>query len=231
MVAPNAMRGPGARAGTSLTRKRDPLTWSPDQVRHMAAVADRLGWRTVATAMLLNEWIGQREGDVLILPPFKVEAEALVIRQGKTKRVVAVPVHLESHLVARLKGEAEREGAVLSASHLLLNDRTGQPWNEHTFRHMFAEVRAAAAAGVPAEGNQAAIEGMPTCAGLRFMELRHTDVTRLHEAGVDYLGISGITGHTPGSVQAMCDKHYLVRTAKVAEGAFRKRLAAERDEK
>ena len=70
--------------------------------------------------------------------------------------------------------------------------------------------------------------GSSLCGGvLWFMELRHTAVTRLHEAGVDFLGIAGITGHTPGTVQAMCDKHYLVRTAKAAEGAFRKRLAAE----
>jgi integrase len=218
---------PASRPGISLTRKRDPRPWSPDQVRHMAAVADRLGWRSIGTAMLLNEWIGQREGDVLTLPPFRVEAEALVIRQGKTKRVVALPVHQVPHLVARLRAEAERDGAVLSPTHLLLNDRTGQPWNEHTFRHTFADIRAAAVTGLPATADQPAIDPMPSCADLRFMELRHTAVTRLHEAGVDYLGISGITGHTPGTVQAMCDKHYLVRTAKAAEGAFRKRLAAE----
>jgi integrase len=218
---------PASRPGISLTRKRDPLPWSPDQVVHMAAVADRLGWRSIGTAMILNSWIGQREGDVLTLPPFRVEAEALVIRQGKTKRLVALPVHQVPHLVHRLKAEAERDGAVVSTTHLLLHDRTGQPWNEHTFRHTFADIRAAAAAGVPAQGDQPAIDAMPSCADLRFMELRHTAVTRLHEAGVDYLGISGITGHTPGTVQAMCDKHYLVRTAKAAEGAFRMRLAAE----
>jgi hypothetical protein len=52
-------------------------------------------------------------------------------------------------------------------------------------------------------------------------------VTRLHEAGVDEQGIAGITGHAPGSVRAMLDRHYIVRTAKAAEGAFRRRLAAE----
>jgi hypothetical protein len=67
---------PASRPGISLTRKRDPLPWSPDQVLHMAAVADRLGWRSIGTAMILNSWIGQREGDVLTLPPSRVEAEA-----------------------------------------------------------------------------------------------------------------------------------------------------------
>lgn len=44
---------------------------------------------------------------------------------------------------------------------------------------------------------------------------------------MDDLGISGITGHTPGSVRAILDRHYLIRTTKAAERAFRKRLAAE----
>jgi hypothetical protein len=220
-----------SRPGITLTRQREPRIWAPEEVRHMAAVADRLGWRSLCTAMLLNEWCGQREGDVLRLPPVRAEGEALVIRQGKTGRRVALPVHLVPHLVERLRAEAERDGAVVSPTHLLLHDRTGQPWNEHTFRHVFAEVRAAAAAGLPAQGDQPAIAAMPSCADLRFMELRHTAVTRLHEAEVDDLGISGITGHTPGSVRAMCDKHYLVRTAKAAEGAFRKRLAAEGGER
>ncbi len=114
-----------------------------------------------------------------------------------------------------------------SATRHLRHDRNGQSWNEHTFRHMFAEVRAAAVAGLPAQGDLPAIEAMPSCADLRFMELRHTAVPRVHEAQVDCLGISGITGRTHGTMQVMCDKHYLVRTAKADEGAFRKRLAAE----
>jgi hypothetical protein len=220
---------PASRPGISLTRQREPLPWAPHQVVHMAAVADRLGWRSIGTAMIFNEWLGQREADVLKLPPMRVEGGAMIIRQGKTGRLVALPAHIVPHLVERARSEADRPGAVVSATHLLLNDRTGLPWNEHTFRHVFADIRAAAAAGVPAIGALPAIDAMPSCADLRFMELRHTAVTRLHEAEVSPLGISGITGHTEASVQAMCDKHYLVRTAKAAEGAFRKRLAAEGD--
>lgn len=220
---------PAARPGISLVRQRDPVLWPRAAVAHMAAVADRLGWRSVGTAILLNEWIGQREADVLALPPWSLEAGALALRQGKTGRRVVLPVHLVPHLAARLQGEAARPGAVASLSHLLLHERTGKPWNGHTFRHVFAEVRAAAAAGLAGDAarGEAPVAAMPACAELRFMELRHTAVTRLHEAGVDDLGIAGITGHTPGSVRAILDRHYLVRTARAAEGAFRKRLAAE----
>ena len=73
----------------------------------------------------------------------------------------------------------------------------------------------------------AAAKEMPECDGLWFMELRHSAVTVLHEAGVDPIGIAGMTGHTEGSVRAILDKHYLIRTSRAAEGAFRKRLAGE----
>lgn len=208
---------PARRPDIVLPVKREPRIWSPEEVRHMAATADAMGWRSLGTAVLLNEWIGQREGDVLRLPPWRVEAESLVIRQGKTQRRVALPVYLIPHLVERLREDAEMR-RVSSATHLLLNERTGRPWNGYTFVRVFAEARAKAA------------ETMPSCAELRFMELRHTAVTRLHEAGVDALGIAGITGHTPDSVRTIVHRHYLRQTEKAAAVAFRTRLAAERNE-
>lgn len=208
---------PAARPGLSVRRQREPVLWSPEAVRHMAAVADRLGWRSMATGILLNEWLGQREGDLLALPPWSREAGTLLLRQSKTGRRVALPIHLVPHLVARLDGEAARPEAVRSLTRLLVHDRTGQAWSTHTWRHVFADVRAEAA------------REMPACAELRFAELRHTAVTRLHEAGVDEQGIAGVTGHTPGSVRAILDRHYLVRTGKAAERAFKARLEAERE--
>jgi integrase len=68
---------------------------------------------------------------------------------------------------------------------------------------------------------------MPACADLRWMELRHTAVTMLHQAGLDALAISSITGHTAQSVTTIIDRHYLVRTSAAAEGAFKARLAKE----
>jgi hypothetical protein len=211
-----------ARPGITVRRQREPRLWSAEEVRHMAAVADALGWRSMGTAILLNEWIGQRVSDVLALPPWRAETGALVFEQGKTRRRVALPLHLVPHLVERLRAEAAR-AEVASATHLLLHDRTGRPWTLSTFEHVFAEVRAAAVRGLPDEG----LAPMPGCAELLFRELRHAAATRLHEAGVDELGISGITGHTAQSVRLILDRHYLVRTGLAAERAFRQRLAAE----
>jgi hypothetical protein len=217
---------PAARPGLMVRRQREPLLWRPEQVTNMVAVADALGWRSVGTAILLNSWIGQRVSDVLALPPWSPEGGALTFRQGKTGRRVALPIGLVPAVVERLRAEAQRPGAVRSPTHLLLHDRTGRPWQISTFEHVFAEVREAAVRGVP----EAGLPPMPDCAGLLFRELRHTAVTRLHEAGVDDLGIAGITGHTPGSVRAVLDRHYLVRTERAAAEAFRRRLEHENRE-
>jgi hypothetical protein len=230
---------PAAKPGISLQRQREPRLWSAAAVEHMAAVADRLGWRSIGTAIILNEWIGQREADVLALPPWEREGGAIVLRQGKTGRRVALPVYLVPHLVARLDAEAARavvvrmprpRGTGADAQPLMLpHDRTRRSWKRFRFSHVFAEVRAAAIAGMPADEARGlpALPPMPACEDLRFAELRHTAVTRLHEAGVDEQGIAGITGHTPGSVRAILDRHYLIRTTKAAERAFKTRLAAE----
>jgi integrase len=212
-----------ARPGIGLERQREPVLWSPAEVAHMAATADAMGWRSIGTAILLNDWLGQRVSDVLALPPHQVEAGALVIRQGKRQRRVALPLHLVPHLVERLQAERTRDGAVVSATHLLVHDRTGQPWKLFTFDHVFAAIRAKAAAG----DEEAGLPAMPSCSGLRFAELRHSAVTRLNAAGVDPIDIAGITGHAEKSVRQLLDRHYLIRTAKGAERAFMARLKAE----
>jgi integrase len=220
---------PAAKPGLVMRRQRDPVLWSREAVVHMAAVADRLGWRSIGTAILLNEWLGQREADILALPPWREEGGAIVLRQGKTGRRVVLPVHLVPHLVERLKSESARPDAVRGLAQMLVHDRTGRGWNEHTFRHCFAAIREAAAKGLPEDrkAGLCVLSAMPGCLELRFAELRHTAATRLHEAGVDEQGIATITGHTPGSVRAILDRHYLIRTERGAEAAFRRRLAAE----
>jgi hypothetical protein len=212
-----------AGAGISVQRQRDPVLWTPELLAHMVATADAMGWRSQGTAMLLNYWCGQRQADILALPPYRLEQGAIVLQQGKTRRRVSLPVHLVPELVARLEGERGRNTVLASTTHLLLHDRTTQPWLNYTFTHVFAEIREAAAAGLPAHG----LPPMPACASLRWMELRHAAVTVLHAAGVDPLGIAAITGHTPGSVQSILDRHYLIRTSAAAEGAFRARLNKE----
>lgn len=210
-VATNA----AARPGIAVQRQREPVLWTAPMLAHMVATADALGWHSQATAMTLNAWIGQRQADVLALPPWQFEAGALVLRQGKRGRKVSLPVHLVPHLVARLQQERARANALASTRFLLLHEGTGQRWNEYTFGHVFAAIRAEAA------------KTMPECADLRWMELRHSAVTYLHDAGVTEIGIASITGHSVKTVRDLLDRHYLIRTAAGAENAFRMRLAKE----
>jgi integrase len=228
------------KPGLVVTRQREPRIWTPAEVRHMAAAADALGWRSIGTAIVLNDWIGQREADVLALRPWAVETASLRLTPNKTRhstgRTVVLPVHLVPHLVERLRAEAMREKAAPvvklrpgkeEVPVLLRHEKTGAAWNEHTFRHVFADIREAAAAGIQAPDGSEILPPMPSCADLRFMELRHTAVTTLHGAGVDALGISRITGHSPKTAQAIIEKHYLGESEEGAAAAFGRRLAKE----
>lgn len=183
-------KNPATRPGISLRRQREPRLWSPAAVAQMVAAADRLGWRSIGTAILLNEWVGQREADLLALPPW--QGGGIHLRQGKTGRQVILPVHLVPHLVERLAAESQRQvvvrlppraGDAPRRATLLRHERTGLEWNPHTFRHVLADMREAAAKGLPATADAPALDPMPECEGLIFMELRHTAVTRLHEGG------------------------------------------------
>lgn len=221
---------PAMRAGISVERQRDPVLWPRAELDHLMATADAMGWRSQATAMLVNYWAGQRQGDILKLAPWSVEQGTMVLRQGKRGRRVPLPLHLVPELVARLEGERQRAGAVHSLTHMLLHEGAGRPWQAHTFTHVFAEIRALAAKGGEArapDGTVTAIAAMPSCAALRWMELRHTAVTAWSDAGLDALAIAGITGHTPETVQTILHRHYLVRTTAGAERAFKARLARE----
>lgn len=214
---------PALRAGISVERQREPVLWTRQQLDHLVATADAMGWHSQGTAMVLNFWCGQRQADVLALAPWQMEQGAIVLKQRKRGRKVSLPVHLVPELVQRLEAERQRTSKLASLTHMLLHETTGRPWQSYTFTHTFAEIRDVASKGDPAKG----IPAMPSCANLRWMELRHTAVTALHQAGLDPLAISSITGHTPQSVTAILDRHYLVRTSEAAEQAFKARLAKE----
>lgn len=221
------------RPKISTERQREPQLWTRPMLAHMMHVADTLGWRSQATSMLLGFWTGQRQEDILTMRSWTKADGTLVLRQGKTGRHVPLPLHLVPELVARLEGERKRPGQTVSTTHMLLHDRTGQRWRSFTFTHVFAEIREAAAKGgrfASAEGETVEIEPMPECARLLWRELRHTAVTELRKAGLDALGISGVTGHTPASAQNILKRHYLIETSKANENAFRARMAMEAGE-
>lgn len=227
------------------------LIWPRAAIEPFVAAADQLGLHSVGTAVLLNEWLGQREGDVLRLSRNVLRNGTLWVRQGKTGAGVALPVDLVPHLVRRLEEEAARVAAhqvdedkararlgvtaeVLPLT-ILVCERTRLPWGVHHFRHAFAEVRSEAAKTHPSFEIDHLMPGRDMAhpdafkvkmTSLTFMRLRHTAVTRLGEAECDDGLISTISGHSRATVSQILER-YMVRTSKMARLAFGKRATAE----
>jgi hypothetical protein len=216
--------------GSKPTRTEDDL-WTPEEVQIFAAVAEHMGWPSVGLAVQLNEWCGQRQGDILAMPDAAYRAGRVSIRQSKTGAQVALPVDLVPSLLDALETNRvrkidarraaedkarERSTAAIHATTLLIAESTGQAWKEDHFRHIFADVRAEAA------------KWCPSLERKQFMLLRHTAIVRNAEAGCDVAEIISISGHTMASANTILER-YNVRTRAAAEGAFRRRLKANQD--
>jgi integrase len=223
-----------ALAGTDPTG----LIWPREAVQVMVETADATQppRPSIGDAVLLNEWLGQREGDILRMPRTVLRAGSLVLRQSKTGAGVALPVSMVPHLEARLQAALGRTARLSpQPSTIIVNEDTGLPYRADNFRHVFAKVRAKAAEKCPtfevdhlmpgrdmADANAFTIR----MTDLTFMALRHTAVTRLAEAECDVQLIAAITGHAQATVLTIIER-YMVRTAKMARLAFGKRMAAE----
>ncbi len=210
------------------------LIWPREAVRAFAAAADAMGRPSVGTAVVLNEWLGQREGDVLRLPRHAWRAGSLIVRQSKTGARVSLPVSLVPHLAERLEAELARTRST-PATAIILSEETRRPYTADNFRHVFSAVRARAAKTsphfdidylLPGRDAQEAHAFRVRMRELTFMHLRHTAVTRLAEAGCDTPLIASVTGHSQETVAAIMNR-YMVRTAELARVAFQRRLDAE----
>lgn len=195
-------------------RTEDDL-WTPEEVQIFSAVATMEGWPSLGLSVELNEWMGQRQGDVLSLPAARYRSGRLDVNQSKTKAAVFLPVDLVPQLRTGIEENRQRKSdQTVTALTLLVCESTGQQWKQDHFRHVFADVR------------KVAMQWCPSLEGKTFLTLRHTAVVRLAEAGCEVPEISAITGHTLTSVTQILERYH-VRTKRAAESAFRKRLLAE----
>lgn len=220
-------------------RKRHPdprsLLWSQECVDAYAAAARRVRDRdgaprplwSVATAIQVNYWIGQRKGDVIKIPVNVMNKDSLVIRQSKTGALVDLPIKIVPYLVAAIGAELARwhgrfDEETVQPTALLVSEATNREYNEDHFSNQFELVRDEVRKGNAALG----IAPDPVFGAKTFMHLRHTAVVLMAEADVDILAISSVTGHEPKTVTEII-KHYAVRTRKQSGLAFGKRLAVE----
>jgi hypothetical protein len=226
------------------TPPKSGLAWPKEAVEAFVRAADALGHHSMGTAVLLNEWLGQREADLLRVPRSIATTGEVPLRQNKTLTSVRLPVGMVPHLVQRIREEVARQDArwIVSTS-LIVSETTGRPYRPDHFRHLFAEIR-----DVAARGDEEL--GLPPCPTfdvdflvpeatetdpdafrinfeqLQFRHLRHTAVVRMAEAGLDLVLISAVTGHSENSVNQII-KHYAIKTARMARKAFEQRLAHE----
>lgn len=210
--------------------------WPRAAVTAFVAKADALGYHGVGTAVLLDEWLGQRQADILKLGRKLMQAGGHVTEQNKRGARIKLPLSTVPTLVARVEQELERQAkAGIASTRLIVNDETKQPYQTDTFRHHFAIVRRALAAEMPCFATDYIVGDKDPEApdaftlrtmDLQYMHLRHTAVTRLAESGCSVPQIAAITGHTKKSVEAMLER-YLIRTGELARQAFARRLEAE----
>jgi hypothetical protein len=201
-----------------------------DEIAALIAAADAIGRFSIGDAILLGVDTGQRQADRLLLVDEGLFDGRRRFRQSKTGAVVEIK---ETRRLSQRLAEAKARTAALKLklgtrdNTVVLNERTGLPYDGTTYRHAFAEVRELAWRGSSALG-------LAPCPSLQFtdertgeldfkndQDLRDTCVTRLYRAGCSPLEICDITGHSYAAVQTI-KRHYLGRDRARADAAIDK---------
>lgn len=118
-----------------------------------------------------------------------------------------------------LKAYFERNDDIFPAFRVISN-RTGRPYKEDHFRHVFAEVRESVAYEIPCFYDPAG-GGVVQTADLQFIDLRRTAVVHLGRAGATVPEIAALTGHSETTVHELL-RVYLPRDRAVADAAITK---------
>jgi len=168
--------------------------------------ADHLGRPSIGDSFYLGLFGGRRQTDRLLLEDGGLVDGRRALRQSKTGKLI--PCRDTPQLAARLEAARARVAAIklklgTRPATIVVDESTGLPYNDTTYRHWFAEVRRVAVAGVPG-----VLAPMPSCAEKRDQDLRDTCVILLYRAGATELEICDITGHSYRSVQ-LIKEHYL----------------------
>jgi integrase len=180
-----------SRARKLYRPDRSEKVWLASDIAAMGkACSPELSW-----AMELALLTGQRQGDLLLLTWTQLREGWLVLRQGKTKARVEIP--LSGALGALLARIPKRAVTILTNSR-------GLPWTEGGFRASWAKAFHAA-----------------ELAELHFNDLRGTAVVNLADAECTVPEIASITGHSLKSVNTILEK-YWTRTRTQAANATAK---------
>lgn len=173
------------------------------EIARMVEFADHVGEHGLADAILLAFFSAQREGDVLAIDGVGMVDGLVRLVQSKRGKTVEVPQL--PPLVRRLEIMAGRRlDRGFACRELVVDDRTGRRFNEHTFRHRFGNLRTRAEAGDAALG----FAPMPQLAGKQFRDLRDTMLTLLKRAGVRDNQFAAVSGHSLASLPQVMPHYY-----------------------
>jgi len=210
-----------------------------EEVAQLVAVADRLGRPEIGDMIILGVWSGQRQADRLNYGIAGRQKSRLTLRQIKTRAIVSMP---EAPAVRQRLQAAEerRKKAEVISPYVILDERRWCPLLSSHYAHVFAEIRDAAALGLPATGEHPEIKPMPSLVGkpdperpaiegekllaLRDQDLRDTAVTWLANSGCSIPEICSITGHSMKTAHDIL-KHYLAMNPELADSAIAKMVA------
>ncbi len=165
----------------------------------LVKAADERGRASIGDSLYLGLFGGRRQNDRLALKDEGMRDGRRQLRQSKTGKLI--PIKDAPQLTLRLDAAKARVAALklkrgTRPDTIVVFEQTGLPYNETTYRHEFAAVRAEAA------------KTCPSVATARDQDLRDTCVILLFRAGCNALEICDITGHSYSSVE-LIRKHYL----------------------
>lgn len=204
-----------------------------DEFTALVGAADAMDRASIGDAIYLGLFTGQRQTDRLALKDEGLVNGRRQFRQSKTGMLCEIKE--APQLAARLAAARLRVaklklklGLDKMPETIVVDERIGGQYNEHTYRHLFAEIRELAIKG---HGD------VPPCPSLAFInegtgapdfkhdqDLRDTCVIMLDRAGNDLLSICDVTGHSYQSAQTIM-KHYRARNAARADAAIDKLVA------
>lgn len=208
------------------TKTEKQSIWEPEDVALMVRKADEMGYFSMGTAIMLNEWMGQRAGDVIKMNMNDYKSGIISIKQSKTGAHVSLPIDIVEKLRDRITIQIEKNIALTNATPQLIQQRDGTAFKSDWFSHLFRQIRdELLKKGIKGEDSLSE-EQRKRIEKLKFQTLRHTAVTRLAESGCEIPEIAAITGHSFKACQDIVDR-YGTRTKKMAQNAYQKRLKQE----
>jgi len=189
---------PCQRLGMSVPKgRRRVASWA--ELDALVAAADRLGYHSVGHACVISTLQGQRQTDIITAQRGDFREVDLRGEDGtiwiwqltRSKRGNAGTLALHPETIARL---ADRLANGPENGHLLIDERTGQPYSVDLFGHRFVEVRTAAIKA-----------GCATLKDMQFRDLRRTfgAFSRAGGAGKDDVG--DVLGNSAAVNQHLAD--------------------------